>query len=292
MTLTGTTIELRIYGRSKRNGSAPPHFCKASGGIARNILQQLQSMNIVDFDSKGGRKITSNGRRDLVQVTGRKSSGCYPLSEPSRFHLLSQQNHLKRPIISSTIQSETDARLPDEYEGSPFLYKVYFRGVELQVDAFAVNQTVSDFGIYNSDMNLDLLLHFSHDCVVDDWNLKVRRVEGTHELVQLQVQDVVNSVRIHCCSEHVKHPTCGNGKSYFMREKVDDQLSFDKVEPHHYALEVKRMINEAHPGMFPDEDKALIFDDTKLGDWLNPYGYCVAYTRRHIHGHFRVFHIQ
>ncbi|GKC11953.1 40S ribosomal protein S19-3-like protein [Tanacetum coccineum] len=98
----------RIYGRSKRNGSAPPHFCKASGGIVRNILQQLQSMNIVDFDSKGGRKITSNGRRDLVQVTGRKSSGCYPLSEPSRFHLLSQQNHLKRPIISSTIQSETE----------------------------------------------------------------------------------------------------------------------------------------------------------------------------------------
>ncbi|GJU47567.1 40S ribosomal protein S19-3-like protein [Tanacetum coccineum] len=85
----------RIYGRSKRNGSAPPHFCKASGGIVRNILQH-------------GRKITSNGRRDLVQVTGRKSSGCYPLSEPSRFHLLSQRNHLKRPIISSTIQSETE----------------------------------------------------------------------------------------------------------------------------------------------------------------------------------------
>ncbi|GJX42481.1 40S ribosomal protein S19-3 [Tanacetum coccineum] len=43
----------RSYGGSKRNGSAPPHFCKASGGIARHILQQLQSMNIVDFHSKG-----------------------------------------------------------------------------------------------------------------------------------------------------------------------------------------------------------------------------------------------
>lgn len=43
----------RIYGGSKRNGSAPPHFCKSSGGIARHILQQLQTMNIVDFDSKG-----------------------------------------------------------------------------------------------------------------------------------------------------------------------------------------------------------------------------------------------
>ena len=43
----------RIYGGSKRNGSAPPHFCKASGGIVRHILQQLQSMTIVEFDSKG-----------------------------------------------------------------------------------------------------------------------------------------------------------------------------------------------------------------------------------------------
>lgn len=43
----------RIYGGRKRNGSAPPHFCKSSGGIARHILQQLQTMNIVDFEAKG-----------------------------------------------------------------------------------------------------------------------------------------------------------------------------------------------------------------------------------------------
>ncbi|KAK3023882.1 hypothetical protein RJ639_042898 [Escallonia herrerae] len=61
----------RIYGGRKRNGSRPPHFCKSSGGIARHILQQLQTMNIVDFDAKGGRKITSNGQRDLDQVAGR-----------------------------------------------------------------------------------------------------------------------------------------------------------------------------------------------------------------------------
>ncbi|THG01824.1 hypothetical protein TEA_006170 [Camellia sinensis var. sinensis] len=61
----------RIYGGSQRNGSRPPHFCKSSGAIARHILQQLQNMNIVDFDSKGGRKITSSGQRDLDQVAGR-----------------------------------------------------------------------------------------------------------------------------------------------------------------------------------------------------------------------------
>ncbi|XP_062151072.1 small ribosomal subunit protein eS19x-like [Alnus glutinosa] len=61
----------RIYGGSKRNGSRPPHFCKSSGAVARNILQQLQEMNIIDLDTKGGRKITSTGQRDLDQVAGR-----------------------------------------------------------------------------------------------------------------------------------------------------------------------------------------------------------------------------
>lgn len=61
----------RIYGGSQRNGSRPPHFCKSSGSVARHILQQLQNMNIIDVDPKGGRRITSSGQRDLDQVAGR-----------------------------------------------------------------------------------------------------------------------------------------------------------------------------------------------------------------------------
>ncbi|CAA6657409.1 unnamed protein product [Spirodela intermedia] len=61
----------RIYGGRKRNGSRPPHFCKSSGSIARHILQQLQQMGIIDLDTKGGRRITSQGQRDLDQVAGR-----------------------------------------------------------------------------------------------------------------------------------------------------------------------------------------------------------------------------
>ncbi|KAI3440579.1 uncharacterized protein J3R85_003342, partial [Psidium guajava] len=61
----------RIYGGSKRNGSRPPHFCKSSGSVARHILQQLQNMNIIDIDPRGGRRITSSGQRDLDQVAGR-----------------------------------------------------------------------------------------------------------------------------------------------------------------------------------------------------------------------------
>ncbi|KAF9624414.1 hypothetical protein IFM89_011339 [Coptis chinensis] len=60
----------KIYGGRKRNGSRPPHFCKSSGAIARNILHQLEDMKIVDVDPNGGRVITSTGRRDLDQVTG------------------------------------------------------------------------------------------------------------------------------------------------------------------------------------------------------------------------------
>ncbi|KAK3225863.1 hypothetical protein Dsin_005725 [Dipteronia sinensis] len=61
----------RIYGGRKRNGSRPPHFCKSSGSVACHILQQLQNMNIIDLDQKGGRKTTPSGQRDLDQVAGR-----------------------------------------------------------------------------------------------------------------------------------------------------------------------------------------------------------------------------
>lgn len=58
----------KIYGGRQRNGSHPPHFCKSSGTISRNILLQLQKMFIIDIDHKGGCLITSQGRRDLDQV--------------------------------------------------------------------------------------------------------------------------------------------------------------------------------------------------------------------------------
>ncbi|ESR53950.1 hypothetical protein CICLE_v10022728mg [Citrus x clementina] len=61
----------RIYGGGKRNGSCPPHFSKSSGSVARHILHQLQNTNIIELDSKGGRRITSSGQRDLDQVAGR-----------------------------------------------------------------------------------------------------------------------------------------------------------------------------------------------------------------------------
>jgi small subunit ribosomal protein S19e len=61
----------KIYGGRKSNGSRPSHFAKSSGSIARQCLKQLESLNIVEKDPKGGRRITSDGQRDLDQVAGR-----------------------------------------------------------------------------------------------------------------------------------------------------------------------------------------------------------------------------
>ncbi|MCD7458232.1 40S ribosomal protein S19 [Datura stramonium] len=64
----------RIYGGNQRNGSRPRHFCKSSGSVARHILQQLQTMKRHHgaLTPRGtGRRITSNGQRDLDQVAGR-----------------------------------------------------------------------------------------------------------------------------------------------------------------------------------------------------------------------------
>ncbi|KAI5071307.1 hypothetical protein GOP47_0013558 [Adiantum capillus-veneris] len=61
----------KIYGGRKSNGSRPSHFGKSSGSIARDVLKQLEKIDIVEKNPRGGRRITSNGQRDLDQVAGR-----------------------------------------------------------------------------------------------------------------------------------------------------------------------------------------------------------------------------
>ena len=60
----------RIYGTRKRNGTAPSHFRVAAGALVRHILQQLEKIRVVETDPKGGRRLTSNGRRDLDRIAG------------------------------------------------------------------------------------------------------------------------------------------------------------------------------------------------------------------------------
>ncbi|XP_057301955.1 uncharacterized protein LOC130636300 [Hydractinia symbiolongicarpus] len=60
----------KIYGRAKRNGTRPNHFCLGSASVARKVLQSLEGMNIVSTDVNGGRSITSTGRRDMDRIAG------------------------------------------------------------------------------------------------------------------------------------------------------------------------------------------------------------------------------
>jgi len=53
------------------SGKSPSHLFKRSGVTTKHIMQQLERMNIVEFDTKERRKITSSGQRDFDQVVGR-----------------------------------------------------------------------------------------------------------------------------------------------------------------------------------------------------------------------------
>ncbi|CAI9737776.1 ribosomal S19 [Octopus vulgaris] len=58
----------KIYGGRKRNGTVPSHFCPASASIARRVLQALENLKLVEKDPNGGRRLTSQGRRDLDRI--------------------------------------------------------------------------------------------------------------------------------------------------------------------------------------------------------------------------------
>lgn len=70
-------------GRNKRKGAVPEHFAKASGGLIRHILIQLESEGLVEKyeGKKGGRKITSTGQRDLDLIAGRIQAAEEPEEE-------------------------------------------------------------------------------------------------------------------------------------------------------------------------------------------------------------------
>jgi len=61
----------KIYGGAKDRGSKPSHFATASGQVIRTALKVLQKLNVVTVDSKGGRRLTSSGRRDLDRIATR-----------------------------------------------------------------------------------------------------------------------------------------------------------------------------------------------------------------------------
>eukprot|EP00095_Tigriopus_kingsejongensis_P006546 maker-scaffold515_size150689-snap-gene-0.41 protein:Tk06546 transcript:maker-scaffold515_size150689-snap-gene-0.41-mRNA-1 annotation:"40s ribosomal protein s19" len=64
----------KIYGVRKNNGSQPSHWRRGSGSVARKTLQSLETMKWVEKDANGGRKLTSQGRRDLDRIAAQIKS--------------------------------------------------------------------------------------------------------------------------------------------------------------------------------------------------------------------------
>nr|ABI52709.1 ribosomal protein S19 [Argas monolakensis] len=66
----------KIYGGRHRKGVRPSHFCSASASVSRKALQALEALRIVEQDPSGGRKLTSQGRKDLDRIAAQlKMSG-------------------------------------------------------------------------------------------------------------------------------------------------------------------------------------------------------------------------
>merc|ERR1712194_483865 len=65
---TGVGGFRKVYGSQMRRGVQKNVYSKASGKIARYILQQLEEMSLVEQCENGGRKISTEGQRELDTV--------------------------------------------------------------------------------------------------------------------------------------------------------------------------------------------------------------------------------
>jgi small subunit ribosomal protein S19e len=58
------------YGGNYRRGARTEHFRKASSGIIRSVLIQLEEMKVVEKLPTGGRRMTVVGQQDLDRIAG------------------------------------------------------------------------------------------------------------------------------------------------------------------------------------------------------------------------------
>lgn len=65
---TGVGAFRSDYGGRQNRGSRPSKRAIASGSVIRKAIQALEKLKLVAVDPNGGRRITSDGQRDLDHV--------------------------------------------------------------------------------------------------------------------------------------------------------------------------------------------------------------------------------
>lgn len=61
----GTGEFRKIYGGRQRRGMKPSRSSKASGGLIRNAMQQLERLGVIEKDPRGGRRLTVKGQAEM-----------------------------------------------------------------------------------------------------------------------------------------------------------------------------------------------------------------------------------
>ena len=67
-------LKINFISVRRNNGSAPSHWSAGSGTIARKALQTLEQLKLVEKDPNGGRRLSSQGRRDLDRIAAQVNS--------------------------------------------------------------------------------------------------------------------------------------------------------------------------------------------------------------------------
>merc|ERR550534_1000582 len=70
----GVNAISRVYGGRMRRGTRPSHFNRGSTSVARKVLQALEGLNILEKDANCGRRLTSQGQRDLDRIAAQVKS--------------------------------------------------------------------------------------------------------------------------------------------------------------------------------------------------------------------------
>mmetsp|Transcript_136981 Transcript_136981/g.193801 ORF Transcript_136981/g.193801 Transcript_136981/m.193801 type:complete len:150 (+) Transcript_136981:76-525(+) len=66
----GVGMLQKWYGGSYRRGTRTEHFRKASAGVIRSVLIQLEEMKVIEKTESGGRRISTVGQQDLDRIAG------------------------------------------------------------------------------------------------------------------------------------------------------------------------------------------------------------------------------